>query len=959
MEKTYEIFCQQSCVCGSIEEVQNDQKKGDVQSVKEPSSEAVSAEECSFPSSTSSSSSPLVAVDGERNENQIGVSDLSTQSHPTTVVTSPPSVQSPHSVPQHTASTQQAAPITVITYATYNTGHRRGSLSVPMSLPLSLSVSEEIVAPVSYPLPLPLQIRVGHTLPPRHPNTISASLLIAPPEPHTAPPPFSPPPPYSPLPPPTMSIILPPIPISPPPLYSPPPPYSPLCSTLPSDSASAESVRTEPVHTESVRTEAVHTEPLDAESRSFEELCTTMILEHSANIAEHSAVLAEEDAAKVESTEVKTSGKTSEKKAEEMKIDGGKECDDQSTDIIKISLKGVFTTYGRFKTRVEGALLSNINYRKQEENRRRNGKINKIIKNSEINENYSVSTEKGVDRNDMKNEIQIDGKQNVSEKIEAKGTDAGTEGEGKGEGDMDISISISGCGIYLPSDVQYRVTKWNKDADYSLLEYLNSHPSTSTSSSIFSSPELIVLSKQFLTFRAGALSYMNLLDIQIRVLLFESINKNFIDLLPLVNVLCTDTQSIGSMMRKYSRYVFLSSKQALLDRVVSATVTASGADLPAQLSLDNVKSLNSREKNPAPGDVNCFVQAYRQLENRDNSVYRHVFSTDRVFQITFVGENGIDAGGVFREGTSRIVEDLFSEYSDLLILCPNGRHEVHSNMDKYVPNPVLTDPLSLKMFEFIGKLMGMSLRVQSCLPFEFVPLVWKKIIGEDIIFDDLFTMDAISCRLLNDLKSCTQHGINDEISFSEKYGMKLKFLYVGSDGIEREVEPGSKDRIVRFSNRLEYCKLVENARYHEFDLQILAIGKGIAQVAPMRVLKLFSWQQLETLISGSPEFDFELWKSKTESTGLSSKTVDLFWKVMATLTSKEQSGFIRFAWGRSRLPSQGKFSTKMKLSFGQGKLPVAHTCFFSIELPEYATEEEMRAGLLTAINFGVGGILMG
>ena len=49
----------------------------------------------------------------------------------------------------------------------------------------------------------------------------------------------------------------------------------------------------------------------------------------------------------------------------------------------------------------------------------------------------------------------------------------------------------------------------------------------------------------------------------------------------------------------------------------------------------------------------------------------------------------------------------------------------------------------------------------------------------------------------------------------------------------------------------------------------------------------------------------------------------------------------------------------MKLTFGQGKLPVAHTCFFSIELPEYSTEEEMRTGLLTAINYGVGGILLG
>jgi hypothetical protein len=38
-------------------------------------------------------------------------------------------------------------------------------------------------------------------------------------------------------------------------------------------------------------------------------------------------------------------------------------------------------------------------------------------------------------------------------------------------------------------------------------------------------------------------------------------------------------------------------------------------------------------------------------------------------------------------------------------------------------------------------------------------------------------------------------------------------------------------------------------------------------------------------------------------------------------------------------------------------LPASHTCFFSIELPPYRTEAAMRKGLLTAIHFGMVGIL--
>jgi len=40
-------------------------------------------------------------------------------------------------------------------------------------------------------------------------------------------------------------------------------------------------------------------------------------------------------------------------------------------------------------------------------------------------------------------------------------------------------------------------------------------------------------------------------------------------------------------------------------------------------------------------------------------------------------------------------------------------------------------------------------------------------------------------------------------------------------------------------------------------------------------------------------------------------------------------------------------------------LPISHTCFFSVEMPPYVTEEQMRWGLTTAITFGMSGILSG
>lgn len=52
------------------------------------------------------------------------------------------------------------------------------------------------------------------------------------------------------------------------------------------------------------------------------------------------------------------------------------------------------------------------------------------------------------------------------------------------------------------------------------------------------------------------------------------------------------------------------------------------------------------------------------------------------------------------------------------------------------------------------------------------------------------------------------------------YGERLFFTYTGSDGAERELTPGGAARRVTFDNRLTFCRMVEQARTHEFDAQV-------------------------------------------------------------------------------------------------------------------------------------------
>jgi hypothetical protein len=64
--------------------------------------------------------------------------------------------------------------------------------------------------------------------------------------------------------------------------------------------------------------------------------------------------------------------------------------------------------------------------------------------------------------------------------------------------------------------------------------------------------------------------------------------------------------------------------------------------------------------------------------------------------------------------------------------------------------------------------------------------------------------------------------------------------------------------------------------------------------------------------------------------------------------------FLRFAWGRSRLPPPAQLAqSPLKIALldtprPDDTLPQAHTCFFAIDLPAYTTLEACRSKLLYA-----------
>jgi len=163
-----------------------------------------------------------------------------------------------------------------------------------------------------------------------------------------------------------------------------------------------------------------------------------------------------------------------------------------------------------------------------------------------------------------------------------------------------------------------------------------------------------------------------------------------------------------------------------------------------------------------------------------------------------------------------------------------------------------------------------------------------------------------------------------------------------------EVKEGGKNIPVRFENRDEFINLSIRTRLHESDQQIKAITKGLNAVVPAHMLSLFSPYDLELLVCGDPEINLEVLRKHTVYRGVSASSplVKNLWKALESFNTEERQMFLRFVWGRSRLPvSDSDWTQEFQihaLRAGDDKLPISHTCFFSLELPNYSSYEVLR-----------------
>jgi len=271
----------------------------------------------------------------------------------------------------------------------------------------------------------------------------------------------------------------------------------------------------------------------------------------------------------------------------------------------------------------------------------------------------------------------------------------------------------------------------------------------------------------------------------------------------------------------------------------------------------------------------------------------------KIWRFEFLGEVGIDAGGLQREWFQLVTEQLFDP--DMGLWLPSASNQMAMRIN---PASEISCPEDhLIYFRFLGRVMGKALFEGQIVAGHMVRHLYKHILGWPITFEDLLIPDE---SYYNSLKSL--------IGLDNIEDMCLDFTFLENDlGENRSVDliENGSDVAVTKDNLPLFLEV--NMKYHLMDRvkpQLTELLLGFFDIIPEPLLTVFDFQELELIMCGLPKIDIDDWKRHTdyqgqfEREGSDAKTVQWFWEIVSEEFDQEQRArLLQFSTGKSFSPS--------------------------------------------------------
>eukprot|EP00928_Gymnodinium_smaydae_P032052 TRINITY_DN23325_c0_g1_i1.p1 TRINITY_DN23325_c0_g1~~TRINITY_DN23325_c0_g1_i1.p1 ORF type:complete len:1132 (-),score=226.18 TRINITY_DN23325_c0_g1_i1:121-3453(-) len=347
------------------------------------------------------------------------------------------------------------------------------------------------------------------------------------------------------------------------------------------------------------------------------------------------------------------------------------------------------------------------------------------------------------------------------------------------------------------------------------------------------------------------------------------------------------------------------------------------------------------------------------------------------FSVEFVGEFGIDAGGLRKECLQMVWRQLcektslffeLEEIPGLLWFRPSmdcwSKGAVPDAPDMPPELQILHDPAWIEHLpQVAGAIVGLAAFGGIYLDIRMHPLIYKYFVQRRVScsLEDLRAMHPTLYRSLATLRS----GSVDIQALALTWEVRLPGADFASDLAKAGSSGGSgapgatlkQEDVERFVQAYAEAVLTGACRaglesFVEAAVGCMAVGGAFS---------LCTAQDLELLICGLPEAgsfaELEAGCSYSNGYSAESQTVRHFWKIVHGLSESWKRRLLLFCTGSDRIPILGLKALRFVIAHSAADLdhlPTANTCVNQLNLPDYGNLELTRTRLLAALEHHTG-----
>lgn len=343
-------------------------------------------------------------------------------------------------------------------------------------------------------------------------------------------------------------------------------------------------------------------------------------------------------------------------------------------------------------------------------------------------------------------------------------------------------------------------------------------------------------------------------------------------------------------------------------------------------------------------------------------------------RIDFVGEEGVDAGGLRKEWFLLLVREIFDPRHGLFVYDDESQHCYF--------NPFCFE--SSEQFFLVGVLLGLAIYNSTILDVAFPPFIFKKMLASAPSTSDklssvpkvvhTYTLDDLA-----ELRPSLARGFRQLLEFDGD----VREVFCRDFVIEMEryggtvqvpLCPGGATRPVTNANRQEFVDLYV---YYLLDQSVARqyepFKRGFFTVCGGNALSLFRPEEIELLIRGSDEpLDVSSLRAVATYDGWPKNVVPelqpqvvWFWEFFSKIKPDEQRKVLSFITGSDRIPAMGatNLGIRLQLLIDKGadetgqesqRYPIARTCFNTLGLYRYRRRETLEDKLWTAVTYSEG-----